>query len=354
MSWNEFRSDLLDKTRDELWAQWSALGVGSTDSLASIRVDLEALLLGTWSFGRTDPRLFDEALSWCCRFGALVNHKRLEKLLREHSDPATDRIARAWSDTVAEHGSADWKLKLAASSGSGPPESVFLTDELEPHSAGPRRDAVFEKWALHRGPFKPRDNARSPDFSDPCVAQLFARKFIGGGCRAEVFTLLLHGVEASTTELADMAVYSRRLVQEILGDLNEAGVLDWNPGRGRTTRPTLRREARDGFQMAMTRQGPPRDWYGEYRQRDWPGFFLGLHSLWQAALRIEQSGFEGFKAQSLLRDALEEATSYHGRTSLHAVHFPKLAGDSFEDLIRQARRYLEDLLRVDSNPTDDK
>lgn len=189
MSWNEFQTDLLDRSTDQLWAQWSMLGVGSTDSFAPTRVDLEALLLGTWSFGRTEPRLFDEALSWCCRFGALVNHKRLEKLLSEHCDPATDRIARAWSDTVAEHGSADWKLKLAATSWSGPPESVFLTDELGPHSAGPKRDAIFEKWGLHRGPFSPRDTARAPKLSDPCMAQLFARKFIGGGCRAEVFTL---------------------------------------------------------------------------------------------------------------------------------------------------------------------
>jgi hypothetical protein len=352
MSWNEFRNELLRRAIDELWAQWAALGVGSTDGFWPTRVDLEALLLGTLNFGRTEPRLFDEALSWCCRFGGLVNHKRLEKLLGEQSDPVTGRIARAWSDIVAKHGSANWKLKIASSSWPGPPESVFLTDELEPQATGPRRDEVFEQWGLHRGRFVPRENARPPDLSDPGLAQLFARKLIGGGGRSEVFALLLHEVEATTNELADMAVYSRRYVQDVLGDLHDAGLLDWNPGRGRTTRPMLRVQARDGFQSAMTRQAPPRNWHGLYRQRDWPGFFLGLQCLWQAVLRITQSGFEGFKAQSLLRDALEAATNYHCRTSIHAVYNPRLAADSAEELLREAQAYLDSLFVEESSAGD--
>ena len=353
MSWNEFKSKLINAARDELWAQWTALGVGSTERFVPTRVDLEALLLGTWSFGRTDPRLFDEALSWCYRFGEVVNHKRLEKLLDEHSDPAMQRIAGAWRDTVDERGNINWRLKVDSASTPNSPENVFLTEQLHPQSTGTRRDAIFEHWGLHRGKFTPGDKARTPDLSDPSMAQLFSRKFIGGGGRAELFAILLHGVEATTTELADMAVYSRRLVQDILGDLNDAGVLDWNPGKGRTTRPTLRRDAQNSFRAAMTLKTNTHNWHGLYRQRDWPGFFLGLHSLWQATLRITQSGLDGFKAQSLLRDALEEATKYHGRTTLHAVYRPRLAADNLAGLLQEARTYLNSLfaeeIRVDAD-----
>jgi hypothetical protein len=343
MSWEEFQSDLLERVKEELWAQWTALGVGSTDRFLPTRVDLEALLLGTWTFARTDPRLFDEALSWCCHFGALVNYKRLEKLLREQSDPKTHQVAQAWSDTVAKFGGTDWNLILNLPGEARSPESLFLTAELKPQSMVSTRDPTFEKWGLLRGPFTPRRNATTPDLSDPGLVQLFARRFIGGGCRSEVFALLLHGVEATTTELADMAVYSRRLVQEVLGDLNDAGVLDWDPSRGRTTRPTLRRAARDGFHMAMTGQASPRNWYGLYRQRDWPGFFLGLQALWLAVLRIKGANFGGFKAQSLLRDALEEATRYHGRTSLLAIYRPKMATDSIDGLLVETQLYLDSL-----------
>ena len=219
---------------------------------------------------------------------------------------------------------------------------------LDPQATAPRPDKIFEKWGLLRGPYSPRDYSSAPDFADPRLAQLFARKFMGAGCRAEVCTLLIHGLEVTTTELAQMTLYSQRLVQEVLRDMNEGGSLDWNPGRGRTTRPSLRHAVRDGFQFAMTNGRSSGGWYGHYEQRDWPGFFLGLHAIWRISLRISQSGFDGFKAESLLRDGLDEAFEYHGRTEIQAVYEPR-STTSFEDLLEESELYLDALFPIDSS-----
>lgn len=344
MSWNEFRNNLLELVRVKLWAQWSALGVGSTAEYRPVTVDLEALLLGTWSFGRTDPRLFDEALSWCCRFGDLVNAKRLDKILGELDAPSTSRVAGAWAETVRAHGSADWKLGIDMRADSSPNESLFYNDEFDNQPRGPHQDAIFEKWEMSRGTFEVRENASSPDFSEPRLVQLAARKLMGAGCRSEVFALLLEDVQATTNELAEMAVYSRRFVQDVLGDLKDAGLLNWNPGRGRTTRPALHKVALRGFRTAVTHGGPTKasDW--SFESPDWPGFYLGLHALWEAAFRISRCGFGGFKAQSTLRDALEEAVEFHRRASMRAVYDPGLSAGSLDELVREAQLYIESLL----------
>jgi hypothetical protein len=342
MSWTEFRSALLAVATDEIWSQWSALGVGSTSGERSTRVDLEALLLGTMTFGRTDPRLFDEALSWCCRFGDFVNHKRLEKLIDERSESTTRQLARAWGDTVAEHSGVDWRFKPQKSDPTRDTDVVFLTDELHPQTTGSKHDAVFAKHSLLRGPFTPRDTARRPALSAPALTQLFARKFIGGGCRAEVLTLLLHGHEATTSQLAQMSVYSRRLVQNVLADLLDAGMLDWDPGRGRTTHPVLLPDVRDGLRSVATRRAPG-ELSGSYALRDDPGFFLGLQVLWQAAVTIEQSELHGFKAQSVLGDALSVAVAYHRRNSVTAIYRPRLEAGSYEVLLGEGLTYLSSL-----------
>ena len=347
MSWTEFRSNLLEEVRSKIWAQWSALGARSTQGYRPVSVDLEALLVGTWSFGRTDPRLFDEALNWCCQFGELINVKRLKKLLDEASEPMLDRIGAAWAKVLREYGEANWKLGLETPDTFDAPQRLFLNDDLEASSTGPQRDSIFEEQGLIRGPFEVRKHAQPPDYTDVRLAQLFARKFMGGGCRSEVFGLLLLGVNVTTTELAAVTVYSRRSVQGVLRDLKTAGLLDWESGRGRTTRASLQKRARQKFVSVLTHDAPSGEPYGILEIRDWPGFYLGVAVLWRAALRIERDGLEGFQAQTLLRDALEKATNYNRRTSLQAVYNPVLAAESMDELIREARIYLDSLREIE-------
>ena len=64
-----------------------------------------------------------------------------------------------------------------------------------------------------------------------------------------------------------------------------------------------------------------------------------------AILRISQSRFEGFKAQSLLSDGLAEAVQYHNRGALQAVYQPRLAAGSMEELATEGVRYVDSLFR---------
>ncbi len=341
--WNKFRNRLVDGVVEELWVQWTELGVGSTERSHRSFVDLEALLVGTWSYGRVDPRLFDEALSWCCRFGEVANTKRLGKLLDKIGSDTMFRIAGACDEIISGNGTCDWKLGIEPPAESRAIETLFLSEELRARSAGRQWNVVFEKWGLARGPFSVRDLASPPDLSNPRLSQLFARRLMGTGCRAEVFGLLIGGLDATTTEFSNMSVYSRRLVQDVLGDLKDAGVLDWEPGRGRTTRPGLRKNALTGFRIAMERRGSSTDPEFVREPRDWPSFFRGLHPLWEAVTQITEEEYEGFKAQSVLRDSLEAAYTLHSRARCPDVYNPRLSVDSMDDLLREGQAYLESL-----------
>ncbi len=343
MSWNSFRTKLVEQITNRIWAQWNVLGVRSTGRFKPVAVDLEALLVGTWSFGRTDPRLFDEALNWCCQFGDFANVKRLQKLLVELDDPTTIRLALAWMEVIEEHSGIKWNLNVEPPEIPDKPQNLFFGESLESEPSKPARESIFTQWGFARGKFEHRKYTTAPDLTDLQLAQLFARKFMGGGGRSELLATLLLGVEATTRELATMTVYSRRYIQKVLDDLNATGLLDWEPGRGRTTRVSLRKGTREKFRSFITGNTHPGEPYRRLEIRDWPGFFLGFHALWRAAIRITQSGFEGFKAQALLRDGLEEAVQYHGRTSLQASYRPRLAADSLESLLWEAETYLDSI-----------
>jgi hypothetical protein len=57
------------------------MGVGETPWM----IDPEALLLATCTFGRYEPRLFDEVLDWMRTNGWVMNTQRLGTVLREES-----------------------------------------------------------------------------------------------------------------------------------------------------------------------------------------------------------------------------------------------------------------------------
>lgn len=343
MSWNEFRTRFTGGVHSRIWAQWTALGVPGTSRHDPVSVDLEALLLGTFSIGRSDPRIFDEALSWCCRFGDLVNTQRLNKLLEEVSETSTAQVAGAWAETIKERGNVDWGLGLEPQAFDSA-ESLFFDHKIQAHPIAPTRDPVFETWGLFRAPFDPRDLSMPPNLEDLQLTQLFARKLVGVSCRSEVLAMLVLGVEATTSEFADMAMYSRRLVQTVLGDFKDAGLLDWEPGRGRTTRAMLRSPKGQVLRSLVERPRDTSEMEGSIEVRDWPGFYLGLHALWIALVRIERDELTGFKAQSILRDALEQAATLHRRTSLKSVNKPTLSASSMEELVRESHAYLAQLL----------
>lgn len=298
-------------------------------------------MVGTWSYGRADPRLFDEALSWCCQYGDVVHTKRLNNLVSKVDSETGTRIAGARDSVIRDFGECDGGLGLEIPRQGDSDPGLFLSEELQTQSVGRSRDPAFGMWGLARGPFEVRELASPPDVSDARLAQLFARHLMGMGCRGEVFGLLLCGFEATTSELSNMSVYSRRLVQDVLGDFKDAGVLDWERSRGRTTRPSLRKGALAGFHSPMSRNAeglPP-----AFEPRDWPSFFRGLYALWEAIFRISEQNLEGFKAQSVLRDGLDDAYAQHSRARYPAIAEPVLSAESMEELPKECHAYIDRL-----------
>ena len=64
-SLREFKEKFLNLVLELLWRQWTVLGVsGHAAGEAPWMIVPEALLLASCTFGRWEPRLFDEALDW--------------------------------------------------------------------------------------------------------------------------------------------------------------------------------------------------------------------------------------------------------------------------------------------------
>ncbi len=96
----ESRGLLLDAILESLWTQWTDLGVAGTRGTrgdsgdSGALVDPEALLVGTITFGRYDPRLFDEVLDWLLLNGSLLDVTRLRRLVSGLTPPESRLAAR--------------------------------------------------------------------------------------------------------------------------------------------------------------------------------------------------------------------------------------------------------------------
>ncbi len=333
-----FQNRLNEEVIKRLWSQWQALGVGATGEFIEVSVDLEALLLGTWTYGRLEPRLFDEALSWCCFHGQLVHDNRLKKLLNKYSDPDMRRVALAWAAVVQEQG-VTWDLGIEEhSSGT---QALFLDSEFKPTATGQKRDPVFEVHGWNRGPFAARNLAK-PDFSNMKIVQLNTRLLMGTGCRSEVFALLLLGFEATTAQLARMTGYSQRLVQEVVGDFARLHLVDWESSRGRSTNVVMSQPARERYSAFVTSR-EFRTPMGEYEMRDWVAFYRGVNALWVGAKKIADQDFAGLKLQSTIVDSLNAAFDFHTGGPMPAVYRPRLQGASTEQLVEEGGLYLNSL-----------
>lgn len=347
-SWKNFRNRFTAQTRALLWAQWSGLGVSSTRKHTPLSVDLEALLLGTWTIGRLEPRLFDAALTWCCEHGDLIHAKRLEKLLDESDDRELTAMSATWSRVIEDHADLSVPWPQSQEPSFEPELPVFIDDDFAPQFTGSsdttNLDPIFREFGWKRGHFSPRQDLGPLKCRRPQTIQLFCRKFIGQGRRTEVTTPLIYGAELTTAQLTRWARYSRRSIQEVLRNLNEAGVLDWDPGRGKTTTARLSKQFRNSFVTSIVPDDVPEaSLDGMVTVRDWSTFYLGILPLWRAIRRIEQNDYDGFKAHSLLRDALEQAFDYHRHLPRTATYRPTFDVDSAAAITAEADSYIQSL-----------
>lgn len=188
------RHPFLDLALDLCWGQWTALGVaGNAVQRGHAIVDPEALVLFTGALGDIDPRLRDEAVDWCARYGSKVaSASRMKHLLAGQADASTGRFIA----TVNEVAKTRWPLA------GGQPWAV----------------AVSGKSRL------PSSEKQAP------LARIQFRSIFGCNARAEVFLALAMNrsaqnqfVPVSTLRIVG---YSRRNIAFVLEDLERANVLE--------------------------------------------------------------------------------------------------------------------------------
>lgn len=183
---------------DLLWSLWSEAGVsGWTRRHSDCALDPEPLILFTARLGDADPRLRDESMDWCIRYGRFISASRLRNLLRSAA-PEENAAFGEYAATVSLYGHLSW-----------------------PGATEPRR-------------LQPSGKSLVVDFQRPALTALRLRALFGVGARAEIIRGFVAQSDSllSATDLAQEASYTRRNVEKELDSLRMAGLLDVSRLRG--------------------------------------------------------------------------------------------------------------------------
>jgi len=183
---------LEDALLELAWSQWTELGVrGVVDRHPASSIDPEALLVLTAGLAERDPRLRDESLDWCVKHHRYLSRSRLRNVLRRL--PASHRTAYdRYAATLSAAGARGWP-------------------------------ATAEPW-----PFEATSKSKLADLSRPALARIRLRAIFGVSARAEILHVLAWQSSAwtSSAELAELAGYTKRNVDEELDSLVRGGLVE--------------------------------------------------------------------------------------------------------------------------------
>jgi hypothetical protein len=253
------RDEVIGALQELAWEQWSQLGVSAAppSDREERAADPEALLLFTLEVGRTDPRLFDEALDWLALNEGLISVHRLRNLVTDPLDRALVESALSWVARTRRRG------RLAEPA----------TDELTPLFPGLATpsadlDPAFAEHGFARALLQPSGKSQAPRLTQPIAFAFRMRRLLGVGVRAEVMRALLtiRADWLSGRTVTASAGFAQRNVREGLSQLHEAGVIDV-----RTVSDDRQYSRSYDDWAALLRLGDPRelplhfDWISAYR-----------------------------------------------------------------------------------------
>lgn len=255
-----------------LWRQWSAMGVaGQARADDHWIIDPEALLLATTTFGRHDPRLFDEVLDWLATNGPTINLQRLQNL-GENLGQRTI-LAGIAAQLAKRTIHFKWRALLRAAGEATATQPLFpdlpVIGEV---------DDVFLRHGWRRGPVKLRQLSQMADPHRPANLLLKLRALFGMQARAEVMAYLLAFEAGHPGEMAARLAYFPRTIQTTLNDMARSGhVLTRRDGHEK--RFWLRREE---WRFLITWPALAGNATPEFpRWVDWASLFAGLEAVWE-------------------------------------------------------------------------
>jgi hypothetical protein len=295
---------------DFLWRQWGAVGVaGSGRGNDAWIIDPEALLLVTSTFGRFEPRLFDEVLGWLNTNSQVINLQRLQNLSEAFGQRS---VLNGMAAHLARRSiNGKWRTLLRNVEPATAAELLFPDVPVvgEP-------DSLFAGQGWRRGPVKLRQLSQSPN-PDQVTSLLFKlRSLFGVQARAEVMAFLLANESGHPAEMADRLAYFPRTIQSTLNDMERSGhVLSGRSGREK--RFWLKR---DEWRFLITWQAPQREFPSWI---DWASRFTALEAVWKflnnAELNSAPAGVQAIELRTTLEKLSPEFLREH-------IHTPAGAG----------------------------
>ncbi|MHB8524030.1 MAG: hypothetical protein ACYDH9_25180 [Limisphaerales bacterium] len=317
-----FRERYRELALDFLWRQWSAIGVASharTDD--SWIIDPEALLLATTTFGRYEPRLFDEVLDWLNTNGQTVNLQRLQNLCQQFGNRGVlNGIAAHLAKRTAN---IKWRTLFREAKEATTTEPLFpdLPVLGEP-------DETFAHHGWRRGPVKLRQLSQPADPHQPTNLLFKLRALFGLQARAEVMAFLLAVESGHPGEMAQRIAYFPRTVQTTLNDMERSGhVLTRRDGREK--RFWLRR---DEWRFLITWSGRAGGTADFPRWVDWAPLFAALEEVWTFLTKPGLDGASPAVQAIELRACLDKLSPAFMREHLKTPHGAK-GGDYVQSVL---------------------
>jgi hypothetical protein len=298
-SLQDFSSELTRRVAHFLWRQWAQVGLAS----ASVEprdgwiVDPEALLLLSGTYGRYDPRLFDEIMDWLLKNANFVNIPRLKSVLKRY-DFAGQRVLAAMAAKVMEENRRlHWLFPPARAEGESEP--LFLNADGTPMPEFGAPDPGFLKSGFRRGKVDLRGLSRRFNAVMPECALLRLRALFGVSARADVMLYLLTHEKAHPSGIARDTGFSQKNVQDTLVDMAASGLVVTRQLEGRMKHYSVLPKHRPDFLYKSDRPGLMPRWIA------WPPIFRALEVLLAETRRMASQTLSDQLLASELRRVAE-------------------------------------------------
>ena len=226
MQISTLRQEVTNRLLAFVWNEWAQVGVfADVRNESPWATDPEALLLFTLQVGRSDARLFDEALDWLVRNAGLVSIQRFRNHYAADRDQQIGEATVAW---LARHVPAHLQARKAKRVGK--PERLFYSGRVPA-----RPDPAFLEHGFLKQTAEPSKKSQRPDLTKPVNFAFRLRRGFGVGSRSEVMRFLLTATRLSgvgsrplftTLAIAEAAGFVKRNVQDTLNSLAAAGWIE--------------------------------------------------------------------------------------------------------------------------------